>query len=373
LTEGTADLNILLTDSEETSILWQLVTESVGVYRHGDFKLLTLRNLSAPVSESSEMALSLDDSCFWAKARENFVITRDSTDREERDQRAHDEDVKHFKGEVLESDEGFDLFKANLELMLDGDVEMREYFGSICKLVFLNPMGRNSFRKVFFQSWRESRMVSQSQQSPTTVRASEDDKVETNLVYLIGNRDAGACVTINLQRNTQKRKQSEAQVFASATTFLHTIYESWHKANSKFSALIPPYIKHYGLTFVGENYWAIFETVPDVDSQGNWLGCTTRQIGHGGYDTYEDYFRLVRRINQIHWWGLKEFAEGILKSGAVVDNSITKASQLDTSASSSSDARRSGTSATRRTASSEGTSAIEETGMMIPRYSLILC
>lgn len=250
----------------------------------------------------------------------------------------------------------FEKLKVNLKLMVGGVVEMRACFESICQLVLVNAR-RTSVRTDFFQSWRESQMVSQSQQSPTTVQAAKDEKFRTNLVYLIEAKDAGVYLTINFQRSTQKWAQSKAQVLASATTFL----DSWHKTNSISSAPIPEFIKHYGLMFVGENDWAIFETIPKRDSQGRWLGWTSRQISQGGYDKYEDYCRLVRRINEIHWWGLEEFAEGILKSVAVVDSSITKSSQVDASASSSSDAGRSGTSATRRTTSTQGTSAIEET------------
>jgi hypothetical protein len=261
-----------------------------------------------------------------------FRAPQTSIDRKERKQGlldVHNKDVAHFEGAVKESGTDLELFKSNLKWALDGDYETRAHFQDTFFYWLVKTAGinfRKSFRKVFLLSWQENGQFSQNQQGTGTAQAGEDQKVDTNLVYLIENQEAGAYITINLQRNAQKRNRSELQVLASATKFLHKIYESWFEINStnrpvNLTGSVPSYIRHYGITFVGENDWAIFEAVPNVDSQGRWLSCTPLQIDHGGYDKYEDYLRLIRRINQIHSWGLTEFAEELLKSGAIVDDS----------------------------------------------------
>jgi hypothetical protein len=96
-----------------------------------------------------------------------------------------------------------------------------------------------------------------------------------------------------------------------------------------------------------------------VDSQGRWPGCTLVQIDHGGYNS-EGYLRLICKINQIHRWGLTEFANGVLKSGAIVDGSATTAPRANVTSSSSSNAKRSGTSAPQVISSTKGTSVSKE-------------
>jgi hypothetical protein len=73
------------------------------------------------------------------------------------------------------------------------------------------------------------------------------------VVYLIGNQDVGVYFTMNFQRNIRGQDLSELQVWASATTFLRAIYESWYKTISSFPGTTPPYIKHYCLTFVSDS------------------------------------------------------------------------------------------------------------------------
>jgi len=360
LTAAIAELNIPLTDSQETSVLWELVAQSVGLYRHGKFKLPTLRNLSVPTSSSSNMTSVPDDNDFWATVEARFKIAGDSIDRNERKGALLDgqnKEGRHFQGAIKESRNDYEVFKSDLRLILGRGDGTRDYLQDS---FFHRTVGiiRVSRRNIFHLSWREIAQFSQNKEGTATAQASEDQKVDSNLVYSIDNQEAGAYITVNFQKNAHKRIQSEIQVLASATTFLRTIYESWYKANSRGS--IPPYIKHYGLTFVGENYWAIFEAVPKVDSQGRWPGCTLVQIGHGGYDTYDDYLRLIRKINQIHRWGLIDFANGVLKPGPIVDNSATKAPKADVTSSSTSHAKRSGTSAPQGIDSTKGSSVSKE-------------
>jgi sorbitol-specific phosphotransferase system component IIA len=68
----------------------------------------------------------------------------------------------------------------------------------------INTVGtsiRKSFRKVFHLSWQEDGKFSQNQQGTATTHAGKDQKVDTNLVYLIEDQEAGAYITINFQRN----------------------------------------------------------------------------------------------------------------------------------------------------------------------------
>jgi hypothetical protein len=302
-----------------------------------------------------------------------------------------DRNVKHKHGEevLAVSDRDFEHFKGALEAPTSDVESDLESFKSRFQSHQRDDEGtKNHIRGTFFPSfelrrgrtistqstvilfWQEDGKFSQIQQTSTTTQAGEHKKVDSNLVYQIEDQDPGVYVTVNIQRHAQKRKQSEIQVLASTTTFLRKLYKAWYDSNLATSTnlpinpigQIPSYIKHYGFTFVGGDYWAIFEAVPETDQQMKWCGCALRKIDEGTYSE-DDYLRLIRQINGVSLWGLTKFAEGLRTLKATVSRNTTNASKADTTSSSSEDTKRSGTATSHPVASSKGTSIPEESGM----------
>ncbi|KIX01471.1 uncharacterized protein Z518_09197 [Rhinocladiella mackenziei CBS 650.93] len=67
-------------------------------------------------------------------------------------------------------------------------------------------------------------------------------------------------------------------------------------------------VRHYGLTMERE-LWAIWVFEPKT-ADGAWAGCTIRMPEAGSCLDEGDIVGLLQRINEIHRWGLSEYALG---------------------------------------------------------------
>jgi len=67
-------------------------------------------------------------------------------------------------------------------------------------------------------------------------------------------------------------------------------------------------VRHYGLTMEQEN-WMVWLFEPKIVS-GVWAGCKIRAIDGGACDSIEGVCGLLSWINEIHRWGLCEYALG---------------------------------------------------------------
>jgi hypothetical protein len=67
-------------------------------------------------------------------------------------------------------------------------------------------------------------------------------------------------------------------------------------------------VRHFGLTMEKEN-WVVWQFDPKIFDEA-WAGCTMRNIGVGTCRTEEGVRDLLQWINEIHRWGLCEYAQG---------------------------------------------------------------
>jgi len=67
-------------------------------------------------------------------------------------------------------------------------------------------------------------------------------------------------------------------------------------------------VRHYGLTMEKENWTVWLFELKTVDQA--WAGCNIRRLGAGACQTEQGIRRLLSWINEIHRWGLCEYALG---------------------------------------------------------------
>ncbi|KIX09701.1 uncharacterized protein Z518_00782 [Rhinocladiella mackenziei CBS 650.93] len=68
-------------------------------------------------------------------------------------------------------------------------------------------------------------------------------------------------------------------------------------------------VRHYGLT-MEKDHWTVWLFQPKTAKKATWAGCTVRILHTGSCETEEEVVTLLEWINEIHRWGLCEYALG---------------------------------------------------------------
>ena len=68
-------------------------------------------------------------------------------------------------------------------------------------------------------------------------------------------------------------------------------------------------VRHFGLTMEREN-WKMWLFEPKIEEEASWAGCNIRNICSGTCTSEQGVRKLLSWINEVHRWGLCEYAPG---------------------------------------------------------------
>ncbi|KIX06675.1 uncharacterized protein Z518_04651 [Rhinocladiella mackenziei CBS 650.93] len=115
--------------------------------------------------------------------------------------------------------------------------------------------------------------------------------------------------SIEFKATTCDRQVADNQVLVDGLASLFNRYQLKvdafpHPAPEQFKL-----VRHYGLTMEKDS-WTVWLFQPKIVKKTTWAGCRVRILGTGSCETNREVLALLEWINEIHRWGLCEYALG---------------------------------------------------------------
>ena len=130
-----------------------------------------------------------------------------------------------------------------------------------------------------------------------------------------------AYFTIQFKKDNHTAEQAQNQATAASAMWLyHRVVlrkkrldaEKVDPSASHFEEL-----KHYTITLRGL-FYTIWVTVPSMNADGEWKGCTMRKLCNANFGSEEMVIKFAQWVNEIHNWGLGSWADGIIDDIKIV-------------------------------------------------------
>ncbi|KIX09419.1 uncharacterized protein Z518_00499 [Rhinocladiella mackenziei CBS 650.93] len=115
--------------------------------------------------------------------------------------------------------------------------------------------------------------------------------------------------SIEFKATTYDRKVADNQVVVDGLASLFNRYQLKVLAFPHPSPEQLKLVRHYGLT-MEKNRWTVWLFEPKTTKKATWAGCTVRILDTGTCGTNRGVVALLEWINEIHRWGLCEYALG---------------------------------------------------------------
>jgi hypothetical protein len=112
--------------------------------------------------------------------------------------------------------------------------------------------------------------------------------------------------SIEFKAKTDDRRTVENQVAAAGSISLYNRYRLKLDACPRPTSQQLIMVRHYGLTMEKED-WAVWLFEPKIADEA-WAGCKIRKLDDGTCKAEHGVRRLLEWINEIHRWGLCEYA-----------------------------------------------------------------
>lgn len=124
--------------------------------------------------------------------------------------------------------------------------------------------------------------------------AFEQDPWDSSAVQKAVNRMASAATISQFNRyHLRERMKKETEI-----------------GGVKWSTADDAAIRHYGMIICGHK-WEVYLATPRVAPHGEWMGTDIKKVDRGNLDLVEGVKECVNWINEIHLWGLGEYAQNV--------------------------------------------------------------
>src|SRR2546423_7011287 len=115
--------------------------------------------------------------------------------------------------------------------------------------------------------------------------------------------------SIEFKATTDDKRVVENQVAAAGSASLYNRYRLKLGAHRQPTYEQLKLVRHFGVTVEKEN-WTMWLFEPKIANE-TWDGCRIRYLNSGTCSTQQGVRKLLSRINEVHRWGLCEYALGM--------------------------------------------------------------